>query len=116
VLSELCEIFKCSFIRAISKVLNPKIKSHLYLTRKTERSDSILPHSLRGVGPYAPYGPEATFRLPHSSNVVFTRDVRILRLAFVEDIANFGITTFPDHASDLTELLAVVHWFIITET
>ena len=45
----------------ISKVLNPNIKPHLYLTRKTERSDSILPHSLRGVGPYDPYGPEADF-------------------------------------------------------
>ena len=40
----------------ISKLLNPQIKPHLYLIRKTERSDFILPHS--------------TLRLPHSSNVV----------------------------------------------
>jgi hypothetical protein len=25
-----------------------------------------IPTSLRGVGPYAPYGPEAAFRLPNS--------------------------------------------------
>jgi hypothetical protein len=28
---------------------------------------SHFPPSLRGVGPYGPYGPEAAFRLPHSS-------------------------------------------------
>jgi hypothetical protein len=42
----------------------------IYFIKMTVQSETILPHSLRGVGLYDPYGPEATFRLPHSSNVV----------------------------------------------
>jgi hypothetical protein len=56
--------YKAGLCRGKMRKLEIKENADQFILKTIEQSDTTNPQSLRGVGPYVPYGPEAKIRNP----------------------------------------------------